>query len=244
MLSGYASASHSHAIDDVNGLSTILTGITESGIDKAVVLADTGAFGSITAESATFSSITVQVADFTTTRVSAQAMTVGGSNVSVEGHTHGMSEIEGLESISFALSGITESEISKTSATFQDLVVTGDVTFSVDQLDFQSLTASSILVNGSSVALEGHGHSASDISDFSDAVVSAGTSVFASASHSHDGLQGLTSNSISKDSASFNSISASTATFDNLVVTGDVSLSLSQVQFGSIMASEISVNGS
>ena len=142
------------------------------------------------------------------------------------------------------LSGITESSITKSSATFGDLVVTGSVTFSVDQLDFQSLTASSILVNGSSVALEGHGHSASDISDFSDAVVSAGASVFASTSHSHDGLQGLTSSSISKDSASFNSISASTATFDNLVVTGDVSLSLSQVQFGSIMASEISVNGS
>ena len=84
--------------------------------------------------------------------------------MALEGHTHSMSEIEGIESITSAMSGITESEISKTSATFQDLVVTGDVTFSVDQLDFQSLTASSILVNGSSVALEGHGHSASDIS--------------------------------------------------------------------------------
>lgn len=155
-----------------------------------------------------------------------------------------MSEIEELESISSAMSGITESEISKTSATFQDLVVTGDVTFSVDQLDFQSLTASSITVDGKSVSLEGHGHSASDISDFASAVASAGASVFASASHTHDGLQGLTSNSISKNSASFNSISASTATFDNLVVTGDVTMSLSQVQFGSIVASDISVNGS
>ena len=174
----------------------------------------------------------------------ASEITVDGSSVSLEGHTHGMSEIDGLESISSALSGITESEISKTSATFQDLVVTGDVTFSVDQLDFQSLTASSITVDGKSVSLDGHGHSASDISDFTSSVVSIGASVFASAAHTHDGLQGLTSNSISKDSASFNSISASTATFENLVVTGDVSLSLSQVEFGIIMASDISVNGS
>lgn len=244
MLSGYASASHSHAISDITNLSTILEGITQSEVTKNKVSASAGVFDQISAESATFSSITVQVADFTTTRVSAQAMTVGGSNVSVEGHTHGMSEIEGLESLATTLSGITKSTIAKASATFQDLVVTGDVTFSVDQLDFQSITASSILVNGSSVALEGHVHSASDISDFASAVVSAGTSAFASASHSHDGLQGLTSSSITKDFASFNSISASTATFDNLVVIGDVSLSLSQVQFGSIMASDISVNGS
>lgn len=183
--------------------------------------------------------------------IMASDISVNGSSVALDGHTHVMSDIEGLSELgssisamAIAMSGISESNISKTSATFQDLTVTGDVTFSVDQLDFQSLTASSILVNGSSVALEGHGHSASDISDFSDAVVSAGTSVFASASHSHDGLQGLTTSSISKDLASFNSISASTATFDNLVVTGDVSLSLSQVQFGSIVASDISVNGS
>ena len=244
MLSGYASASHIHSISDVTNLSSILDGITQAGMSKASVTANTGTFGSISAESATFSSITVQVADFTTTRVSAQAMTVGGSNVSVEGHTHGMSEIEGLESLATSLSGITKSTIAKQSATFQDLVVTGDVTFSVDQLDFQSLTASSIVVDGKSVSLDGHGHYASDISDFASAVASAGASMFASASHTHDGLQGLTSSVIEKDSATFNQVSASTATFENLTVTGDVTMSLSQVQFGSIMASSISVNGS
>lgn len=53
-------------------------------------------------------------------RIEASEITVDGSSVSLEGHTHP------------ELSGITESNISKTSATFQDLTVTGDVTFSVD----------------------------------------------------------------------------------------------------------------
>ena len=217
----------------------------------------TTSFDTVSAQTATFGDLTVtgnvsmSLSQVQFGSIMASDISVNGSSVALDGHTHVMSDIEGLSELgssisamAIAMSGISESNISKTSATFQDLVVTGDVTFSVDQLDFQSLTASSITVDGKSVSLEGHGHSASDISNFSDSVVSAGTSVFASASHTHDGLQGLTSNSISKDSAWFDSISASTATFDNLVVTGDVSLSLSQVQFGSIMASEITVNGS
>ena len=190
-------------------------------IYKGSDLYATTSFDTVSAQTATFGDLTVtgnvsmSLSQVEFGRIEASEITVDGSSVALEGHTHP------------ELSGITESSIAKTSATFQDLVVTGDVTFSVDQLDFQSLTASSITVDGKSVSLDGHGHSSSDISDFSNAVVSAGTSVFASASHTHDGLQGLTSNSISKESAWFDSISASTVTFENLIVTGDVTMSLS-----------------
>ena len=84
-----------------------------------------------------------------------------------------------------------------------------------DLISVSEIEVSDITVNGSSVALEGHGHYASDISDFASEVASAGASVFASASHTHDGLQGLTSSAIEKDSAEFNQVSASTATFEN-----------------------------
>ncbi len=130
-----------------------------------------------------------------------------------------MSEVEGLSELgssisamATSLSGITESSISKTSATFQDLVVTGDVTFSLEGLDFQSLTASSIVVDGKSVSLEGHTHSFADVDGLSSHV----SQVTASVSAFGEQLQGITSSGIAK----------STATFGDLTITGELTCSL------------------
>lgn len=164
-----------------------------------------------------YAATTFDQLDFREIQVS--SMIVNGSQVSLEGHGHQMSEIEGLESAALqlsmmatAMSGISESTISKTSATFQDLTVTGDVTFSVDQLDFQSLTASSLMVNGSQVALEGHTHSFGDVDGLSSHV----SQVTASISTFNEQLQGITQNGISKTSA----------TFGDLTITGELTCSL------------------
>ena len=141
-----------------------------------------------------------------------------------------------------------------------------------DQLNFSTISASGIFVNGSAVSLEGHSHSMSDISGL-DSAISAATSNFATWGHQHaiadvtnlPGIvSGITTTGITKSdgnftnlnatsiqasamnvtgAGTFSSVSASTATFGNLVVTGDVSMTLSQVTFGSIMASDIQVDG-
>lgn len=95
-----------------------------------------------------------------------------------------------------------------------------------DQLNFSAIEASSITVDGSAVSLEGHSHSMSDI-DGLDAAISAATSGFASESHTHPELSGLTSSSITKD----------TGTFTNLVVTN------ASLDATSITASGVEVNG-
>ena len=236
-----------------------LLGLTSSSIEK-----DTATFDTVTASTATFDNlivtgdVTVSLSEVEFDTLTASSILVNGSSVALEGHVHGTSEITGLESyvqamvesgvspietsvsaMAATMSGITSSSIYKESATFGNLTVTGDITMSLSQAQFGSISASQIQVNGSNVSLEGHTHSSVDITDFTSAVVAAGTSVFASVSHIHDGLSGITSSSIEKDSANFTTVSASTATFDNLIVTGDVTLSLSQVQFGSISASQI-----
>ena len=116
-------------------------------------------------------------------------------------HSHAISDITNLSS---AMSGITESEITKTSAIFQDLVVTG--LLSIDQLDFQSLNASSIVVDGVSVALEGHSHSMMDIVGLD--------AVSASISSMGEQLDGVTQHGINKSTATFGDVSASTMTLE------------------------------
>lgn len=141
-----------------------------------------------------------------------------------------------------------------------------------DQLNFSTISASGIFVNGSAVSLEGHSHSMSDISGL-DSAISAATSNFATWGHQHaiadvtnlPGIvSGITTTGITKSdgnftnlnatsiqasamnvtgAGTFSSVSASTATFGDLVVTGDVSMTLSQVTFGSIVASDIQVDG-
>ena len=53
--------------------------------------------------------------------------------------------------------------VSAQTATFGDLTVTGNVSMSLSQVEFGSIVASEITVDGSSVSLEGHTHSTSDI---------------------------------------------------------------------------------
>lgn len=76
--------------------------------------------------------------------------------------------------------------LSAQTATFGDLTVTGNISMSLSQVEFGSIVASDITVNGSSVSLEGHGHSSSDISDLTSTIVSVGSSTFASISHAHE----------------------------------------------------------
>jgi hypothetical protein len=251
--------------------------------------------------------------------IEASSITVDGSAVSLEGHSHSMSDISGLDSaISAATSnfatwghqhviadvtnlpgivsgitttGITKSDgnftnlnatsiqasaidvtgtgtfssLSASTATFGNLVVTGDVSMTLSQVAFGSIMASDIQVDGTSVALVGHTHAMSEITDLD-------TTAFASSNHTHPELSGLTSSSITKDTGTFtnlvvtnasldatsitasgvevnggiqaSTVSASSATFQSLTVTGEVTMSLPSVDFQNINASSLTVNGS
>lgn len=155
----------------------------------------------------------------------ASDISVNGSSVALEGHTHSMSEISGLESLATTLSGIAESTIVKTSATFQDLVVTGAVTLSVDQLDFDTLTASTILLNGSSVAVEGHLHSISDVNGLS--------SILSGITESS-----IWKNQVSASAATFDQVTADVGTFRLISVSGSANFAVNNVS-----ANAVSVNG-
>ena len=81
-------------------------------------------------------------------------------------------------------------------------------------MTFNSIEASDITVNGSSVSLEGHTHSASDI-DGLGAFVSAATQNFSQNGHKHaiadvtnlSGIvAGITNTTVSKSSGSFNTL--------------------------------------
>lgn len=89
----YASISHSHAISDVTDLSTILSGITSSSIEKDTVTADIGYFRLLSVSGS---------ANFAVNTVSANAVTVNGTEVALVGHSHSVADIDGL---STALSG-------------------------------------------------------------------------------------------------------------------------------------------
>ncbi len=171
-------------------------------------------------------------------------MTVGGSNVSVEGHTHSFADVGGLSShvsqvtasisaFGEQLQGITSLGISKSTATFGDLTITGELTCSLDQVQFGSIVASDISVNGSSVALVGHTHTVSDIVDLD-------TTSFASSTHTHPELVGITSSTIEKQVAVFQSLSVSAATFDATTIVVDTTV---QAHSGSF-ASTLTVGGS
>ena len=232
--------------------------------------------------------------------IEASSITVDGSAVSLEGHSHSMSDISGLDSaISAATSnfatwghqhaiadvtnlpgivsgitttGITKSNgnftnlnatsiqasaidvtgtgtfssVSASTATFGNLVVTGDVSMTLSQVTFGSIMASDIQVNGTSVALVGHTHVMSEITDFD-------TTAFASSNHTHPELSGLTSSTITKETGTFTNlvvasasftatnveaeeISASTATFGDINVTGTASLSTTNVTASTLTA--------
>jgi len=88
---------------------------------------------------------------------------------------------------------------------------------SFDQLNFSSIEASDITVNGSAVSLEGHTHSASDIDGLGE-FVSAATQNFSQNGHKHaiadvtnlSGIvSGITNTTVSKSSGSFNTLTVS-----------------------------------
>lgn len=227
ILSTVASSSHTHPE---------LSGITQSSITK-----DTG----------TFTNLVV-------TNASLDATSITASGVEVNG-------------------GIQASTVSASSATFQTLTVTGEVTMSLSSVDFQNINASSLTVNGSAVSLEGHSHSASEISGL-DAAISAATSSFALTGHTHNisditslatKVSGLTSSKVEKTNGvftnlsttnlvvssatidavsieassmtvngtgTFNTVSASTATFGDINVTGTASLSTTNVTASTLTA--------
>ncbi len=105
----------------------------------------------------------------------------------------------------------------------------GDVLYAAttfDQLNFSTIEASGITVNGSAVALEGHVHSASEIEGL-DAIVSAATSNFATWGHAHviaditnlPGItSGITNDTITKVNGNFTNLTVSQATIDATTV--------------------------
>ena len=91
-------------------------------------------------------------------------LTVGGSNVSVEGHTYPMSDVINLSSV---LNGVTSSSIEKDTVTadvgnFRLLSVSGSANFAVN-----NISANSVYVNGNEVAISGHHHTVSEINGLS-----------------------------------------------------------------------------
>lgn len=190
--------------------------------------------------------------------IQVSSIMVDGKVVSLEGHGHSMSDIDGLDAaISTAtsgfalenhthpeLSGLTSSSITKDTGTFTNLVVTGEVTMSLSSVDFQNINASSLTVNGNAVSLEGHSHSTSEITGL-ESMITAATSSFASADHTHNisditsltaKVTGLTSSKVEKNIGIFTSLSADNATFGDINVTGTASLSTTNVTASTLTA--------
>jgi rRNA processing protein Krr1/Pno1 len=97
--SSVAVEGHLHSVSDISGLSSILSGITESSIWKNQVSASAATFDQVTADVGNFRLISVSgSANFAVNNVSASAISVNGTPVSLEGHIHTMSQITGLVS--------------------------------------------------------------------------------------------------------------------------------------------------
>lgn len=79
--------------------------------------------------------------------IDADAITVNGSDVSLEGHIHTMSDISdfAVPSHSHSVYDITD--------------------WATTDVNFSAINATDIMVNGSAVSLEGHTHYASEITD-------------------------------------------------------------------------------
>lgn len=174
------------------------------------------------------------------------------SGITTTGITKSNGNFTNLNATSIQASAIdvtgtgTFSSVSASTATFGNLVVTGDVSMTLSQVTFESIMASDIQVNGTSVALVGHTHVMSEITDFD-------TTAFASSNHTHPELSGLTSSTITKETGTFTNlvvasasftatnveaeeISASTATFGDINVTGTASLSTTNVTASTLTA--------
>lgn len=96
---------HSHVISDVTSLSEILTGVTSSTLTKDTVTADIGYFRLISVSGS---------ANFAVNNVSANAVTVNGTPVSLEGHTHSVADISDFSAATsaFATTSYVDAAIS------------------------------------------------------------------------------------------------------------------------------------
>lgn len=177
----YASISHSHAISDVTDLSSILSGITSSSIEKDTVTADIGYFRLLSVSGS---------ANFALNSVSANSMTVNGTSVALVGHAHSVADIDGLS------------------------------------------TALSAYASAS------HSHAISDIADLESTL-----SAFASSGHTHGQLAGITSSTIDKDSGNFVTLSASTATFETMTVSGSATFDITNLVADAITVSDLNLTG-
>lgn len=123
------------------------------------------------------------------TNISASGITVNGSNVSLEGHTHLITDVADLNGV---LTGITATGITKTNGSFSGTLSAATIsgtgatfigTVSASTLSgtavngtngnftgtvsASAIVASSLTVGGSSVALSGHTHSINDVTNLS-----------------------------------------------------------------------------
>lgn len=152
--SAVAIEGHAHALNDITGLSSILSGISETGITKNTVTASVGTFSN--------------------------SLTVGGSNVALSGHTHGMSEVTGLSASLSSLNQSIQNLQSQivpvqciTLSQYESLqsvdastiyfisdgnrIYRGSVLYAAtrfDELTFSSIEASDIKINNMSVATQ------------------------------------------------------------------------------------------
>ena len=214
----YAGTSHSHAISDITNLPTILTGISESSLTKDTITGDIGNFRLLSVSGS---------ANFAVNNVSANAISVNGTPVSLEGHTHGVSEITGLsDAISSATSGFASSQHSHSHA---------DIT------DFDSAVVSA---GSSSFAPISHSHAISSV-----------TGLTASLSELSSSIQSLQSQIVPVQCITLaqyealQTVDASTIYFisdGNRIYRGSVlyaATTFDQLNFSSIEASGITVNG-
>ena len=214
----YAGTSHSHAISDITNLSTILTGVSESSLTKDTITGDIGNFRLLSVSGS---------ANFAVNNVSANAISVNGTPVSLEGHTHGVSEITGLsDAISAATSGFASSQHSHSHA---------DIT------DFDSAV---VTAGSSSFAPISHSHTISSI-----------TGLTASLSELSSSIQSLQSQIVPVQCITLaqyealQTVDASTIYFisdGNRIYRGSVlyaATTFDQLTFSSIEASGITIDG-
>lgn len=101
-------------------------------------------------------------------------VSAGTSVFASSSHTHDLSEISGAVPIVFMSSSAFDSLSPKNASTIyfvdNNRIYKGSELYAAttfDQLTFNEIEASSITVNGSSVALDGHTHGVSDITGLS-----------------------------------------------------------------------------
>ena len=283
-LSGLTSSTITKETGTFTNLVVASASFTATNVEAEEISASTATFGDINVTgTASLSTTNVTASTLTAGAGSFTTLTVGGSSVALVGHTHPASEVTGLQSVldglsstyalashshaisditnlSPILSGITSSSVEKDTVTadigyFRLLSVSGSANFAVN-----NVSANSVTVNGTEVALSGHTHSVADIDGLSttlQAYASAShfhsisditnlqttLSGFASSGHTHDELSGLTSSTIDRLSGSFNALTASTATFGSINVANSATFDITNLVADAITVSDLNLTG-